>query len=142
MFMFDEDMRNEFFWNNSAFGEDFYRNRILEANPLNLAQNERDSAYLWEMYPKESKIIRRLVEEALDMEDYRGSFIYDEYPDKYLFFRMVTRIANQYMNQQSVMAGTADTEVEKNSKNPWLMEVVQVILANEIFRRRNRRKFW
>lgn len=138
MFMFDEDMRDSYMWNNSALDDPFFRGRILEQNPFNMMQGERDIAYLGEMYPKESKIIKRLVEEALDMEDYRGSFIYDEYPDKFLFFRMAQRVTDQYMQQYS--NGT-DNGVDAY-KNPWVIEIVQVILANEIYRRRSRRKFW
>lgn len=135
MFMFDDDMRDENLWNNSAFGERFYQNRILEENPLSMVQSERDMSYLLEMYPKEARIIRNLVEKALDMEDYRGSFIYDEYPDKFLFFRMVKKITEQYMSQQTPTG-------DDTCKNPWVTEVTQVILANEIYRRRGRRKYW
>lgn len=137
--MFDENMKDGYMWNDSAFGERFFRERIQENYPLNMFENGNDTAYLREMYPKESKIIRRLVEEALDMEDYRGSFIYDEYPDKYLFFRMTGRIADRYMKEY---ADRAADDGQTGMKNPWITEIVQVILANEIYRRRSRKKFW
>lgn len=139
MYMFDDDMRDGYIWNNGALGDQFWKNRIQESNPLDLMGSERDTAYLWEMYPKESKIIRRLVEAALDMEDYRGSFIYDEYPDKFLFFRMANKIMEQYMKEYS--NGT-NGNGNNDCKNPWIIEIVQVILANEIYRRRSRRKYW
>lgn len=136
MFMFDDDMRDSYMWNNSALDDPFFRGRILEQNPLNMMQGERDMAYLGEMYPKESKIIRQLVEEALDLEDYRGSFIYDEYPDKFLFYRMATKVTEKYIQQYS------NGNNKDGNKNPWVMEIVQVILANEIYRKRSRRKYW
>lgn len=139
MFMFDDGMQNGYMWNDNAFGENFFSRRIQESYPFDMMGNENDTAYLWEMYPKESKIIKRLVEETLDMEDYRGSFIYDEYPDKYLFFRMTGKIVDRYMNEY---ADKTKDDGKSENKNPWITEVVQVILANEIFRRRNRKRFW
>lgn len=155
--MFD-DMKskmwqNEYMWNKGALDDWYWRRRIQE-NDLNLMNGEeRDMAYLQEMYPRESKIIRRLVEEALDMEDYRGSFIYDEYPDKLLFLRMANKIADRYKGNycrpQGVILDDSQNTSSSSRQNmcsdemkPWIIEVVQVILVNEIYRRRSRRKFW
>lgn len=93
---------------------------------------ERDKMYLWEMYPQDSRKIKRIVEEALELEDYRGSFIYDEYPDKFLFYRLSSRIMKTYLGD----------EYEEEKDNRWLMEIIQVILANEIYTKRNRRKIY
>lgn len=118
-------------------GDNFWRERIQESTGIfDYMNNNRDSAYLVEMYPRESKILRSYVEEALDMEDYRGSFIYDEYPDKFLFLRMVKKIAGRY--QKSATGNDGCDECKKQ----WIMELIQVILANEIYRRRNRRRYW
>ncbi len=128
--MFGDDMNMDYMWGNGALSQPFWRGRIQE-DVL-----ERNNAYLYEMYPQEAKIIRRFVEEALDMEDYRGSFIYDEYPDKFLFLRMVRKIADRYTNEFGKRE--EGPEMAKN----WIVEIVQVILANEIYRRRNRRQYW
>ena len=126
----------------------------MYGNMINFNGPEMDSAYLWEMYPRESRIINRLVEEALDMEDYRGSFIYDEYPDKFLFLRMANRIAKKYgevTKTEGVMENnrnvennmnTADNENTENCERIWISQIVKVILANEIIRRRNRKRYY
>ncbi|MGN0161169.1 MAG: hypothetical protein ACI4AQ_07275 [Lachnospiraceae bacterium] len=135
--MFDEDMKSEF-WQNS----------LLQMDYMGLWNNEkRDDSYLWEMYPQESKILRSLAQEALDLEDYRGSFIYDEYPDKFLFLRMSDRIARHYeedyvkRNKNANQTPDATMMFDATMKK-WIREMSQVILANEIERRRRRRTFW
>lgn len=136
--MFDEDMREGNGWNPSALEERFWRERI-QNNMFNpFVMGERDNVYLREMYPKEAKIIGDLIENELDMVDYRGSFIYDEYPDKYLFFRIVNKVADHYFEQAGVIVDGGITPQNKQ----WVQEIAQVILANEIYRRRNRRKYW
>jgi len=136
--MFDEDMRQDNGWNQSALEERFWRERIQNNifNPF--IAGERDTEYLLEMYPREAKLIRSMVENELDMVDYSGSFIYDEYPDKYLFFRLVKKVTDRYLEQGQ----DAKEECAPGQKKTWVQEIVQVILANEIYRRRNRRKYW
>lgn len=138
--MFDEDMRKDDNWNQnqSALEERFWRERI-QNNMFNpFVMGERDSAYLREMYPKEAKMIRDMIESELDMVDYRGSFIYDEYPDKYLFFRLVKKVTDRYFSE----AGAGRTVNTVPQDKQWVQEITQVVLANEIYRRRNRRKYW
>ncbi len=136
--MFDDDMRQDNGWNQSALEERFWRERIQNNifNPF--MAGERDTEYLLEMYPREAKLIRNMVENELDMVDYSGSFIYDEYPDKYLFFRLVKKVTDHYLKQGQ----DAKEECAVGQKKTWVQEIVQVILANEIYRRRNRRKYW
>lgn len=138
--MFDEDMRKDNGWsrNQSALEEKFWRERI-QNNMFNpFVMGERDGAYLREMYPKEAKMIRDLAESELDMVDYHGSFIYDEYPDKYLFFRLVKKVTSRYFSETE--AGKNVNTVPQDKQ--WVQEITQVVLANEIYRRRNRRKYW
>lgn len=136
--MFDEDMREDNGWNQSALEERFWRERI-QNNMFNpFAAGERDTAYLLEMYPREAKLISSMIENELDMVDYSGSFIYDEYPDKYLFFRLVKKVTDRYLETNQA----ADNDGMTAQRKQWVQEIVQVILANEIYRRRNRRKYW
>lgn len=138
--MFDEDMRKDNGWNQnqSALEERFWRERI-QNNMFNpFVMGERDSAYLREMYPKEAKMIRDMAESELDMVDYSGSFIYDEYPDKYLFFRLVKKVTDRYFSETGAGGTTSMMPQDKQ----WVQEITQVVLANEIYRRRNRRKYW
>lgn len=138
--MFDEDMRKDNGWNQnqSALEEKFWRERI-QNNMFNpFVMGERDSAYLREMYPKEAKMIRDMAESELDMVDYHGSFIYDEYPDKYLFFRLVKKVTSRYFSEMGADKNANTVPQDEQ----WVQEITQVVLANEIYRRRNRRKYW
>lgn len=49
---------------------------------------EAEMEYWNSMYPERMKKIQRYVEEAVEAEDYSGSFIYDEYPDRNRIYRM------------------------------------------------------
>lgn len=142
--MFDEDMREDNGWNQSALEQRFWRERI-QNNMFNpFVAGERDTAYLLEMYPRQAKMISNMVENELDMVDYSGSFIYDEYPDKYLFFRLVKKVTDRYLEQlnSTETDKTANGEGAAGQNKQWIQEMAQVILANEIYRRRNRRKYW
>ena len=90
------------------------------ASPL-LYQGERMQEEEFELmksyYPETVRRIQEQVEEECDLLDYEGSRLYDEYPDKYMFY---------HLKVQS-MDGS------------FLDELVQVLLLQEISRRRCRR---
>ena len=95
--------------------------------------------------------------------DYEGSFIYDQYPDKLSIQRMVSSVMtviktnedkengsvdsqqNQTMNENMLV--TADTLTERapwGEKEPWIRELVTVLMYYEILGRRKRKqkKYW
>lgn len=157
--MFDEDLTSV-----------YWQKNFMPQNPLDYRNmwvgEKRDDAYLWEMYPKDCKILRIMAQEMLDLEDYCGSFIYDEYPDKFLFLRLVNKITEKYMKEVYNQHRSKETHRQQkmmDTDNPHGMEdmnryyemkdmdgkerkriqdIVQIILANEIDRRRKQRKFW
>ena len=90
--------------------------------PAQEAQLLRDLEYLQQLYPGEVKRYQRRIAEILDKADYEGSMIYDEYPDKY-----------------SLRALTASmlTVFQREEENPPSEELVQVLLFNEIYKRRH-----
>ena len=45
---------------------------------------ERENRLMRSFYPKTALELQRKVEEECDRLDYPGSFIYDEYPDKFM----------------------------------------------------------
>lgn len=100
-------------------------------------QWQDDGAYVWEMYPLEAKILKRYADEELDMQDYGNSFIYDEYPDKFLFLQMARKIRRRYFLEHE----TKEECLKHLEKN--IDSLSQVILANEIQqRRRQKRKMY
>lgn len=101
----------------------------------------RDMEYLQQMYPDEVKRYQRRIADILDKMDYEGSMIYDEYPD---------RCCLQYL-AKSIIQVLQREEVEAQPDQPisadkwlWLEDMIQVLLSNEIYKRRHggRRSFF
>lgn len=91
----------------------------------------RDLEYLQEMYPKEARRYQQKVSRLMDRFDYDGSVIYDEYPDRLAVYKMA----------QDMMAVVAKEEKDAGKeipveKMPEITEIVQILLCNEIYKRR------
>lgn len=91
----------------------------------------RDLEYLQEMYPKEARRYQQKVSQLMDRFDYDGSVIYDEYPDRLAVYKMA----------QDMMAVVAKEEKDAGKeipveKMPEITEIVQILLCNEIYKRR------
>lgn len=82
----------------------------------------QDLEYLQQLYPNEVKVCQRRVAEILDKTDYEGSMIYDEYPDRYSL---------------RALAKSMLKVLEKEQENPPTEDMVQVLLFNEIYKRRH-----
>ena len=102
------------------------------ASPL-LYQGERMQEEEFELmksyYPETVRRIQEQVQEECDLLDYEGSRLYDEYPDKYMFYHLCRKIRQR-----------AEPELKVQSMDgSFLDELVQVLLLQEISRRRCRR---
>jgi len=90
------------------------------------AENEarllRDLEYLQQMYPGDVRRCQRRIAEILDRTDYEGSMIYDEYPDRCSL---------------QALAGSMCRILESEEGNPPAEEMIQVLLFNEIYKRRH-----
>ena len=82
----------------------------------------RDLEYLQQMYPADVKRCQRRIAEVLDKADYEGSMIYDEYPD---------------MCSLRALAGSIFTVLKNEEENPPSEDMIQVLLFNEIYKRRH-----
>ena len=101
------------------------------ANPM-LYEGERMQEQEFELmksyYPITVQQIQERVEEECDHLDYEGSRLYDEYPDKYMFYHLCSKIKESIepeMTGQSAPGGFLD-------------ELVQVMRWQEMSRRRCR----
>lgn len=93
----------------------------------------RDMEYLQQTYPLEVRKIQRRVAEILDKVDYEGSMIYDEYPDRYCLQHLAkTMLQVLKKEEQETDAEAADTE-----KWSRMEALIQVLLCNEIYKRRH-----
>ena len=89
----------------------------------------RDLEYLQELYPRQAKKYRKRIEELLERFDSEGSVLYDEYPDKYMIYHLSCKIRESMEPEISTQA------IREN----FLDELIQVMLCQEISRRRCRR---
>ncbi len=86
-----------------------------------------DFEYLKSMYPDLAKKILPFVEDECDRMSYEGSMIYDEYPDQLQIRLMCNRVYDKVKKQE-------------NLTDANLKDVVQLILFQELFRRRCERR--
>lgn len=154
-------------WNNSWNNMD-YRGGIYYPDYSMDMENQSDIRYMKELYPDLAKRIQKLVDEECNQMEYEGSMMYDEYPDRVMLYRIVQRILEQLVaegdiqleNQAFGVMGEAASDPDKvgamqcngnccggHCRNPQFEDLIQVILLNEIFKRRSnrrerRRRYW
>lgn len=83
-------------------------------------EDQQDGEFLKSLYPMEIMDLQLMVEEKCDELEYDGSIMFDQYPDKVRILKLSDEIAKKYGN------------CEKN--------LVEVLVINEILRRRIRRR--
>ena len=91
---------------------------------------EREFNLMKSYYPRTVQRIQEKIEEECDLLDYEGSRLYDEYPDRYMLYHLCQNIMREV---------TSEAEMEVVSEG-FLEELVQVLLFQEISRRRCRRQ--
>lgn len=94
----------------------------------------QDLEYLQQTYPQEVRRYQRKIAEILDKLDYEGSMIYDEYPDRYSLQRLAGSIT-QILKHEEKESGVEETVLEE--KWSWQQNMIQVLLSNEIYKRRH-----
>ena len=94
---------------------------------------ERDMERIKELYPKRMKKLLAYVEDECDKMEYEGSMMYDEYPDKVLLYRTAANIYDKAVPVQPA-------ERKNGGRDRDLMDVIQVLLYDEMYRRRGRRR--
>ena len=82
----------------------------------------QDLEYLQQMYPADVKRYQKRIAEVLDKTDYEGSMIYDEYPDRYSL---------------RALSGSMQKVLQNEEENPPSEGMIQVLLFNEIYKRRH-----
>ena len=92
---------------------------------------ERENRLMRSFYPKTALELQRKVEEECDRLDYPGSFIYDEYPDKFMMEQVCRRIKGSME-----MSQIRDDRRDDRRDNNLLDELIHVLLFQEMRRRR------
>lgn len=120
-----------------------YRLPYYMAYPLPLQYDDerierRDYEYMKSMYPMAVKKILPYVEEECDRMAYEGSVIYDEYPDQLQIRLMCSRIYDKVKKMKPYDDEEMEMQVSRNED--WLKDLVQIMLFQELFQRRNRHR--
>lgn len=102
---------------------------------LNSAQESavlQDLEYLQQTYPQDVRRYQGRIAEILDKLDYEGSMIYDEYPDRYSLQRLADSIMRVIRQEEQ-----GEAEDTSDEKWIWITGMIQVLLCNEIYKRRH-----
>jgi len=96
----------------------------------------QDLEYMQQLYPQEAKNILRKVVYHLDPIDYKGSFLYDEYPDQLQLYRVVASIFAEM--KKEAMEKETDWTPEREL---WMQDMIKLVLYQEVFKRRYKNNF-
>lgn len=91
---------------------------------------EQEFALMKSYYPEAAGRIQKKVEEECQLLDYEGSRLYDEYPDKFMLHQLCRQIRTQ-VEGETAAQGVPDSLMD---------DLIQVLLCQEISRRRCRRR--
>ena len=100
------------------------------------ARRMQDLEYMQQLYPQQAKNILRKVIYHIDPIDYKGSFIYDEYPDQLQLYRVVASIFAEMKKEALDMDETWSPEREM-----WLQDMIKLVLYQEVFKRRSKNSY-
>ena len=137
---------------NGGYRIPFYMVYPMQNVYLTEMDYEKDRDRMKELYPKEARKIEKIVEEECDKMEYDGSLMFDEYPDRVMLKKLCDKIYDK-------VYGTDQTEMETEEfrrrdsgmyppppRHRPGMDLVQVLLFDEMFRRRCRhnrcRRWW
>lgn len=96
----------------------------------------RDLEYLQQLYPGEAKKYQKRIVAILDRIDYEGSLIYDEYPDRWLLYKLSKDVLDTL---KSEMSNDKEEPEISDEKWEWISDMIQILLYYEIYKRRHNR---
>ena len=113
--------------------KDFYPFYASYANPMlyrGEKEQEEEFSLMKSYYPETARRIQEKVEEECDLQDYEGSRLYDEYPDRFMLYHLGRKIMDEVRSEAGIEA----------MSDGLLGDLVEVLLFHEISRRRCRRR--
>ena len=113
--------------------KDFYPFYASYANPMlyrGEKEQEEEFSLMKSYYPETARRIQEKVEEECDLQDYEGSRLYDEYPDRFMLYHLGRKIMDEVKSEAGMEA----------MSDGLLGDLVEVLLFHEISRRRCRRR--
>ncbi len=98
----------------------------------------KDLEYLQQMYPIGSKRLLAEVNKALSILDHEGSMIYDQYPDRFMLYKMGKDILESL--RKNPVKEKEDEQLAKLLAWDGIDELILVILFFEVLKRRHQNK--
>lgn len=95
----------------------------------------KDLEYLQQMYPMGAKKLLAEVNKALSILDYEGSMIYDQYPDRFMLYKMGKDILEGL--RKNPTKKKEDEQLAKLLEWDGIDELILVILFFELLKRRH-----
>ena len=95
-------------------------------------EQDRDLQVMKSFYSEKAMQIQELVEQECDRMEYDGSMMFDDYPDKLTMRRICRRIKEKLPEEME--------EMEAMDRRDGLDDLIGVLLYNEMYRRRCRRR--
>lgn len=103
-----------------------------------------------QMYPDVARSIMEYVEDECDKMEYEGSIMFDEMPDRVMFLRLCDGIYNKLKDnfenveeiedKDELFAMNKQTRRRYPPRQNWLGDMIQVIMLQEMYRRRCRHR--
>ena len=110
--------------------EPFYKANTSPADFAAAAMREEELARMRSYYPESAKRLQEVAEHECQGLDYAGSFIYDEYPDRWMLQRLGREIRELAFPEAEITAMTGNQD--------FLNDLALVLLLQEIANRRCR----
>ena len=113
--------------------KDFYPFYTSYANPLlyrGEKEQEEEFFLMKSYYPDTARKIQEKVEEECDLQDYEGSRLYDECPDRFMLYHICSQVKEEMSSDISA----------QEIPGGFLDDLIEVLVYQEISRRRCRRR--
>lgn len=108
---------------------------------------KEDAIYMKNFYPPMCRELLPYIDEVCDKEEYEGSPIFDEYPDKVRIWKMMDEVYEMasYMEKMYRPVLEEDEQLQSNGHciscrgtDNWLKNLISALMVNEIHYRRRR----
>lgn len=99
-------------------------------------QMMRDLEYFQQLYPSGARLLQREIRKVIDVMDYEGSLIYDEYPDRFAMQKLARDIhAKIRLQLGEEMQNSEELELILRYDN--IEDYIYVLVLHEVWRRRH-----
>lgn len=115
----------------------FYMAYPLPVNYQDEQEMVRDMEYLQSQHSMEIRQLRKHIADTINIMDYEGSMIYDEYPDRFSMERQSKMISE---NLKKTYEDDESCAFHKMLFWDGLEDIVRLLVYDEILKRRHRRK--